>query len=219
MIRNSYKQAAAGMGLTALLVPMTWTMPAQGQRSSNTLESGTVIAVKLNDDLNSKDVRKGDTFTASVTKADDKDNSTFLPDGTKVEGVVRSARAKNGKEPGMIDLAFNRIVLPNGRSYSINGSPIGLDSKSVTHKDGRLVAKPGNNGPNRLTYVGIGAGAGLLVNVLTGRKGTLMDTILGAGLGYGAGSLIKSGKSARDVELKVGTKMGVRLDRSIALAR
>lgn len=214
------KHTAAGMGLTALLLPLTMTLPAQGQRhSTDTLDSGTVIAVKLNEALSSKNNRKGDTFTTTVTKADDDDDFDTLPTGTKVEGVVRSAEAKNGKDPGKLDLDFTRIVLPNGRSYSINGTPIGLDSKSITRKNGKIVAKSGNNGPSRLTYVGIGAGAGLLVNVLTGRKGTLLDTLIGAGAGYGAGSLIKSGKSTRDVDLKVGTKMGVRLDRSIAIAR
>ena len=73
---------------------------------------------------------------------------------------------------------------------------------------------------NRLTYVGIGAGAGLLVNVLTHRKGTLTDVLVGAAAGYGAGSLIKGGgSSSRDVTLKSGTTMGVALTRSLALAR
>lgn len=206
------------MGLTGLLLPITLALPAQGQRNRTTLESGTVIAVKLNDALNSKDARKGDAFTATVNNGDG-NNNAGLPDGTKVEGVVRSAEAKSGKEPGKLDLDFTRLVLPGGHSYPINGTPIDPGGKNVTRKNGRLVAKPGNNGPSRLTYVGIGAGAGLLVNVLTHRKGTLVDTLIGAGLGYGAGSVIKSGKSTRDVDLKVGTKMGVRLDRSIAIAR
>jgi hypothetical protein len=219
MTPDGYKQTAARIGLTALLVPLAWSLPAHSQRHTTTLNTGTVIAVKLNDGLNSRDARKGDTFTTTVTNVDANDNSSALPVGTKVEGVVRSAEPKNDKQPGVIDLAFNRVTLPGGRSYAISGSPISLDSKSVTRRNGQLIAKPGNKGPNRLTYVGIGAGAGLLVNVLTHRKGTLLDTLIGGGLGYAAGSLIKNGSSARDVDLKVGTKMGVRLDRSVAIAR
>lgn len=213
------KHYTMGIGLAALLMPSALLAPIQATAKGRalTLSSGTVIPVKLNATLNSKEARKGDTFTATVTKFKDADETEGLPVGTKVEGVIRSAEAKSGKNPGKLDLDFDRITLPNGRSYSIVGSPFGLDSKSVAHQNGRLVAKPGSKGPNRLTYVGIGAGAGLLVNVLTGRKGTLLDTLLGAGLGYGAGSLIKNGKSVRDVELKSGTNMGVRLDRRLAI--
>ena len=67
--------------------------------------------------------------------------------------------------------------------------------------------------------MGIGAGAGLLVNVLAHRKGTLTDVLLGAAAGYGAGALIKGGSSARDVILKSGTTMGVALTRNLAYSR
>lgn len=183
-----------------------------------TVGAGTVIPVKLDSTLNSKEAQEGDTFTASVTKVGDYD-ATTLPVGTKIEGVIKSARAKEDNKPGMLDLAFRRVTLPDGHSYSISGSPIDLNSKSVTTKGGRIVAKSGNKGPNRLTYVGIGAGAGLLLNVLGHRKGTLTDILIGAAGGYGAGSLIKNGKEAKDVNLKAGTTLGVSLDRSFAYTR
>ena len=207
----------AGWGLAALM-PLVSASPALSQRQTTRLESGTVFAVKLDDSLSSKNSGKGDTFTATVTNADGED-SAALPAGTKVKGTVHSAEPKNGKNPGMLDFTFDRVTLPGGRSYAISGYPISLDSKSVETRDGRLVAKKGHNGPNREAYVGIGAGAGLLINVLTNRKGTLLDTILGAGAGYGIGSLIKGGSSTRDVDLKSGTKVGVRLTRSLAYAR
>ena len=223
MLVNRNNGRAFGLGMATLAVAAVCSAPVQSQnrahRVSTTLSSGTVIPVKLNETLNSKDARQGDTFTATVTNVDSYDASTTLPVGTKVEGVVRSAKPMEGKKPGTLDLSFDRVTLPNGRSYAISGNPIGLDSKSVVRKNGRIVAKSGSNGPNRLTYVGIGAGAGLLVNVLGHRKGTLTDTLIGAGLGYAAGSLIKGGSSARDVTLKSGTTMGVSLTRNLALAR
>lgn len=218
MLKNRIQIAAVGVLFAALLMIV---LPALGQsRKTRTtsLSSGTVIPVKLDEALNSKDAQKGDKFTATVTNADSSDVSPGLPVGTKVDGVIRDAAAKDEKNPGMLDLQFTRVTLPDGRSYSITGSPIGLDSKSVVHKNGRLVAKSGRGGPSRLTYVGIGAGAGLLVNILAHRKGTLMDTLIGAGLGYGAGSLIKGKTEVRDVSLASGTKMGVQLERNVALA-
>jgi hypothetical protein len=210
------------MGVATLVVTSGLPGLALGQSRAHrltTVSSGTVVPVKLDDPLSSKDAQNGDTFTATVTNSSSYSNATTLPVGTKVEGVVRSAHPKEGKNPGTLDLSFDRVTLPNGHSYSISGTPIALDSKSVTRQNGRLVAKPGHSGPNRLTYVGIGAGAGLLVNVLGHRKGTLTDVLIGAGLGYGAGALIKNGGGARDVDLKAGSTMGVSLTRNLALAR
>lgn len=220
MVQNAYSRYATGIGLATLMAATVLSGPVESRPKSDramTLSAGTVIPVKLNDRLSSNESNKGDTFTATVTS--EGGASSGVPVGTKVDGYVRQVRAKSGKEPGMIDLAFTRLTLPNGRSYSIDGSPIALDNKSVSHKNGRLIAKPGHGGPNRLTYVGIGAGAGLLVNILAHRKGTLLDTLIGAGAGYGIGSLIKGGSSARDVDLGSGTKLGVRLERRLSLAR
>lgn len=223
MILNRNSGSVLGLSVALVAALAVATAPAQSQtrnrRQLTTISSGTVIPVKLDDSLNSKDAHEGDTFSATVTNVDKYSDATTLPVGTKVEGVVRSAKPMEGKNPGMLDLAFDRVTLPNGRSYSISGAPINLDSKSVTRKNGRIVAKSGSKGPNRLTYVGIGAGAGLLLNVLGHRKATLTDVLIGAGLGYGAGSLIKSGNSPRDVDLKAGTTMGVSLTRNLAYAR
>lgn len=215
-------RAVAAVGLSVLMGATTLSLPATARPTPEgrtvTLNTGTVIVVKLSDLLSSKDSGKGDPFSATVIRSDSDGDETALPIGTRVDGVVREARPKSGKTPGMLDLEFNRVTLPRGRSYAISGSPIGLDDKSVTHRDGRLVAR-NSKGINRMTYVGVGAGAGLLVNVLTHRKGTLLDTLVGAGLGYGVGSLVKGGGSTRDVELKRGARIGVRLDRRLTYSR
>jgi hypothetical protein len=220
MISNGSGYRTAGIGLATLMTVVIWSAPAQGGHAARrrvTLDVGTVIPVRLKDRLSSKDSQQGDKFTAIVQGSND--DPTDLPAGTKIEGTVRKVEAKNGKNPGMLDISFDRIVMRDGRSYSISGAPIDLNSKSVIHRNGRIIAKSGHNGPNRESYVGIGAGAGLLVNVLGHRTGTLRDTLIGGGLGYLAGSLIKSGSSARDVELKEGTKLGVRLRSSVTINR
>ena len=109
---------------------------------------------------------------------------------------------------------------PDGREVKLKGSLIGLDSKNVTtDKSGRLIAKKGHK-TDRLTYVGYGAGAGLLIGVITNQKGVLKDTAIGAGLGYLFGALQKDhSKKVSDVALKSGTEMGVRLDRPMSYPR
>ena len=181
-----------------------------------TLDAGTVIPVKLQKELSSKKNEEGDKFSA-VVKADSNGYSG-LPEGTVVEGVIRAAKQKEGKEAGYLDLAFRRIILPGGRAYDIDGAVIGLDNKSVDKKsDGRLVAKSGRKN-NRLVYAGYGAGAGALVGLLGGGKLKLNNILIGGALGYLAGTLDKGKQEPRDVVLKQGTEMGVRLDRFVSVS-
>jgi len=121
-----------------------------------------------------------------------------------------------GKEPGVVALKFDRVVLPNESSYPIQGSLIGLDTKSVTRgSDGRLIAKSDQKNKT-LMYAGYGAGAGLVLGTIT-RGNTLLDTLIGGGLGYLLGTTDKSHGTPRDVLLKPNTEMGVRLDRSVTV--
>jgi hypothetical protein len=220
MVRKSNFNNTRMLGLAALAATMTCgtTLSALALPTYRavTLDAGSVIPVKLDNELTSNNTRKGDTFTVTLRNNTDAE-FYHLPTGTRIEGIVQEARAKKDNNPGVLDLSFRTLRLPNGRSYPIEGSLIGLDNKSVEKRDdGRLVAKPGHTN-DRLTYVGYGAGAGLLVGLLT--KHGLEDTVIGGGLGYLFGSLQKGGsKQTRDVDLKVGSELGVRLDHSVTLA-
>lgn len=216
---GTYRRMVGLAAIAAALASMSPAATAQSGARTVALDAGTVIPVRLNDNLNSKDAQKGDTFTATVKSDSGDGNADFnvLPPGTKIEGVVRSARPKQDKNPGVLDLEFRHVRLPDGRSISIDGSLIGLDSKSVSRdRDGRLIAKPGHK-TDRLTYVGYGAGAGLLIGALT--KKPIEGTVLGAGLGYLFGALEKNNNNPKDVVLKPGQEMGVRLDRRLSYAR
>lgn len=216
-MNQARKTCLRAFGLAALATNMALVglpgVSAQTQLSS--LDEGTVIPVKLDDPLNSKDAQPGDTFTATI-KQDASDFYKRLPAGTRIEGVVKVAKAKKDKDPGILDLDFKRLRFPNGRSYPIQGTLFGLDNKSVDRSDdGRLIAKKTKKN-DRLTYVGIGAAAGLVASLFT--KNTFRETALGAGLGYLYGALEKSDKKPNDVSLKAGTEMGVRLERSVTLS-
>jgi hypothetical protein len=213
---NCGKRAIAGGSLLVLALTFVPNSVLAQRTQLTTFDVGTVFPVKLQRELNSKKNEKGDRFKA-VVKAD-ADGYSGLPEGTIVEGVVLQAKAKAGKEPGVLDLAFRSIQLPSGKTYDIDGSVIGLDNKSVERtSDGRLVAKKkGKN--NRLVYAGYGAGAGALVGLLAGGKLKLENILIGGALGYLAGSLEKGKSEVNDVTLKEGTEMGVRLERSVRVS-
>jgi len=179
---------------------------------TRSLPAGTVLPAKLDDSLTSNDAREGDRFSATIESGRD---DAGLPAGTKVEGVIREAIPARSGKPGVLDMDFQRVVFPNGETHAISASLISLDNKGISRSsDGRLEAKSGGSNNNeRLKWVGIGAGAGLLISTLT-KGNTLLDTLLGGGAGYLYNELQRKG--AGNVNLKAGTELGVKLNRSLA---
>lgn len=177
------------------------------------LDANTVIPARLETKLSSSTVRVGDRFTASVDPPNGMPDYLGLPAGTKIEGRVHTAKPKNGDTPGVLGLEFDRIRMPDGRTAPLDGALIGLDSKYVEESGGRIVAKPAGKNDN-LTYVGYGAGAGILLSVL-GKGDLLTNALIGGALGYLFGEIQKDRNKSSDVTLDVGTKFGVRLDRDL----
>jgi hypothetical protein len=189
----------------ALMGPMAYAI------RQSTLPAGSVLKVRLDDPIGSDQSQRGDRFTATVT-----DSSGYgVPSGTRVEGVVTDVQRASSNRPGMLDVDFQTLRLPDGKSYRIAGSPTSLDSHSV-HKtsDGRLVAR--SSGSNKTKFIAYGAGAGFLIGSLLGHNVT--GGLLGAAAGYLYGQNQKSHSNGRNVVLKPGTQFGVRMDRQIALA-
>ena len=182
----------------------------RAQTSQVTLNPGTVIPVKLNTELSSNGSQAGDTFTARVD--DSRQAYSNIMRGATVDGVVRQATSQSGSNPGTLTLAFTRLRLSDGRTFSISGGPTSLSSKNLeTRSDGVLVAKKSSKNTT-LTYAGIGAGAAVLADILRGGKLKFEDILIGGGLGYAAGALLKGQQQVHDVDLKPGTPMGVLLD-------
>ncbi len=199
--------AAVFLGAAA---PMAGAQTRTGSQAQVVLDPGTIIPVKLDTELSSAQAQAGDTFTATVDSS--KPAYRAIMQGATVDGVVRSATPQAGDQPGTLSLGFTRLHLSDGRSIAISGGPASLDAKNLsTRSDGVLVAKSTNK-DQRLTYAGYGAGAGLLAGLLTGKKVKIEDILIGAGLGYGAGSVLKGPQQVHDVDLTPGTEMGVLLD-------
>ncbi|MDE2125756.1 MAG: copper amine oxidase N-terminal domain-containing protein [Armatimonadetes bacterium] len=172
--------------------------------------AGTVVPLTLDEALSSRNSQPGDRFTASVENGS---ASAGLPNGTRFHGTVRSVVPASNGRPGVLDLAFQSVELPNGDIRPVSGSAYSTDAKYVSRRaDGVLVAK-NTSSNDTLKWVGIGAGAGLVVGtLLKGNK--LVDTVLGGGAGYLFSKV--QGKKASDVNLAAGTRMGVRFDKRFA---
>ena len=174
------------------------------------LPADTVLRVRLDDTIGSDRSRPGDRFTASV-------EDPSLPRGTLVRGVITDVRPAVSDTPGRIAVDFQSLELPSGRRVPIAGAPTALDSKSVRTTDsGRLVATS-HPKSNSGKYIAYGAGGGLLIGSLVGRN--VVGGLLGAGAGYLLGKHHEKQAERRDVVLKQGTEMGVRLDQQVVTAR
>jgi len=179
------------------------------------IQDNTVIPVSLDDSLSSNESRQGDEFTATVSR-NGGDYYNLFPAGTKIEGRVVAARAKRNDDPGILELEFTRLRMPDGKTYNIDARLVNLNGNGVSrNNDGRLIASGGDAKVDRNVYAGYGAGAGLIVGLLT--KKPLEGTIAGGLLGYLAGQSQKDRHDASNVHLAAGTKFGVRLMEDLAI--
>jgi len=201
--------ASAILALTLAASATAQNQTSAANRNRVVLPEGAVIPVRLDTALSSKYNRPGDRFTATVRSGTD---DAGMPAGTRIEGTVREAIPSGNGKPGVLDVDFSRVVFPNGDTRTLTASLVSLDNKSVQRSDGHLVATRNNNN-DRLKFIGIGAGAGLLIGTLT-KQNSLLSTILGAGGGYLFSEL--QGKKPSDVNLKEGSEFGVRFDRQFA---
>jgi len=179
--------------------------------------SGAVVKVSLGTEISSATAHVGEPFVATVSSQATGDSE--FPAGSRIEGVVREVQAKSGSEPGVLDLDFRTVVLPDGTRYPLQASLISLDNTSVdTSTAGRITAKSevGKSGGDRLKVIGIGAGAGFLLGKLL-KKNSVLTAVLGAAGGY-LYSNTQNKTEVRDAVLPSGTQLGVRLDRNLAYA-
>jgi hypothetical protein len=202
------KHRLAWAPVALFFVAVSTAGPAAYGQSVVSLPTNTVLKVKLGQTLNSDSTKSGDRFTATV-------EDSSLPQGTLVRGTVIGVKKASKDQPGKLGLDFQTLELVSGRRIAISGTPVALDSKSVTHaRDGRLVAKSKKNTGK---YVAIGAAGGLIVGSLFGKN--VVGGLLGAGAGYLLGKKQDKKGTSRNVVLKAGTQMGVRLDRGVTVAR
>jgi len=180
------------------------------------VRTGTVLRVRMNQDISSKTARVGDTFHATVTEPVYSSNGVVvIPIGSTVVGRVDIVRpAANGGKPGQIDARFTSVRLPNGRSHAINGSLTELTGNTSSDNEGGASGKTMKN--RKLIFIGGGGvGGAVLGGAIGGGKGALIGAILGAGAGF-AGDRYTKGKEA---EVKSGTEFGVYLNQAITLPR
>ena len=202
-----YAKTATLLGIAAGLGAAVLTGPVHAQdyervssrTASERLAVGTPVKVKLLQGLSSETAHPGQRVRVQIAG----DDSSGLPAGTTFVGRVRAARPATAHQAGAIDIRFD-----SGTNYD---SPSFVADEASAHLTGQ---KPTADHSNYMAY---GAGGGALLGLLrAGKLGDAMEgAAIGAAGGYAANQATKH--SAKDVELKSGDEITLRLDRPMSL--
>lgn len=209
---RSFKTAMAAVTTTMLVMPVAFTAatvftpePALARKSDDATKSpsksftkvakGTEFTIKLEEGLSSAKNTDGDTFTAVVSTGlfGDKTLKGYTVAG-HVEGVKKSGMM--GKK-GELDIVFDELVSPDGKAY-----PIEAALTSVPKPEGKFL--------RNAAIVLSGAVAGHHIGKKTSKKH-------GALLGAASATAVALTMPGGDVVVKSGTKLKVRLEKSVKL--
>ncbi len=176
------------------------------------LTPNMVIPVKLYSPLSSNGSAQFSGFQATLDTMGQPTYKT-LPAGTMVSGHVALARPKNGPHPGVLLLAFDSLILPNGGpTIPIQGQMVALNDDNVIRRNGIMIGKPGvAQTQNSIVMVGFGNGGnGFEFGAFHGGH-VVADAHIGGKFGTLVVRMQQHPEWARDVYLPAGTEVGVRL--------
>jgi hypothetical protein len=175
--------------------------------NANTLPTGSVINVTLDQQVGTKASKVGDTFSATVTDAIVASNGqTVVPAGSKVYGKVTGLQdSNNAGQKAAIRLDFERINI-NGveRPFEANITATNLQTEG------------GDSRNETLKKAGIGAAAGAVLGAVIG-GGDLAKILGGAAIGAAAGTVISLGTGEVDAVLPAGSKMTLQTTQQVTL--
>ncbi len=201
--------------LTCLLLGSGAAQPRAGGEIA--VPEGTAITLQLNDHLGTGLSREGDRFTATVIVPVYVSERMAIPKGSLVTGSVsRVVRPGRLRGKAILNLVFQSVRVPGKGEV-----PIVATLSRVTTADGsvEVLAESGARGDSskgrdagRIASPTIaGAGIGRLAG---GGKGAG----IGAGIGAAAGLGTVFATRGKDLELRRGSEMEIRLDRPIQIA-
>jgi hypothetical protein len=179
------------------------------------MTADSVIPFTLNTRLSSRNARPGDQFTATIFTGSNA-NYYGLPGGSIAYGTVAFSHPMDRGNPGEIELRFDHLVMPNGRTLPLVGKLIGLDSGSVVRlPNGRIMSRDRVR-HDRVVWTGSGPGVGVVLGFHVGHA--IADVEIGQLV---QGNIRMQGRrpAFHDVELVPGTQLGIRLYQDLVIPR
>jgi hypothetical protein len=160
---------------------------------------GTVIVVRTNSALQSASAQVGQTFETTVDESIGIEDFTVIPRGSRIRGVITTARPATRQQSGVIEVVFDQLALSGGSTTPIRGKLTSTDTNERRQID---------RDPNARV-------------ALVGGRGGIGAAIAGAGSGKGTNSLLSALgamlSEGMDVNVPAGTALAVELEAPVTL--
>jgi hypothetical protein len=176
-------------------------VPASGPIS---LPPDAILLIELQSSLSTDASQRGDRFQARVI--DPREFEGAIVDG-RVTNVKRAGKVKGTAQ---IQLSFESIRLPDGRTTGLNADVIevvdtGRDDAGKVDSEGGVKGRDSTK--DDVTKVGAGAGVGAIIGaIIGGGKGAAIGAVLGGGVG--AGTVLS--QRGHEVRLARGQQLRIR---------
>lgn len=166
------------------------------------LPEGSVIMVRTATALQSNAVQAGQSFSTVVVDTVSADQYTVIPASSRIRGVISFVQPATRQQSGVIEVTFDRLTLPDGTVYPIDGR---LTSTDATERR-QIDADPNA----RVVLVGGRGGIGAQI-LGAGSENSPVSGILSA-----LGGLLGA-STAQNVNVPAGTTLAVQLDQPVTL--
>ncbi len=181
---------------------------------SNQLPMGTLLKVRLREQLSTGRTRAGQEFKAELAYPVLRDGRVLLPAGSMVSGQV--ADVQGGKRihgPASITLRPTAVTLPDGTRYGIHARLIDSELYRSTRVDeeGSLIQK--DHAAKTVAVIGLTTGASAAAGAVFGGW---PGAVIGAGVGAGIGTVMWL-KKDRQTEMPVNTRMVFSLNQPLVI--
>jgi hypothetical protein len=163
------------------------------------IPAGTVLNVRLDQQVSSKTNHTGDPFQATVSSPIVVQGMTIVPTGARASGTVKDAKdAGRFKGAASLTLALNTVAIA-GKPHQVQTAPATQTSKGKGSRTAKMVG-------------GGTAGGALIGGIAGGGKGAAIGALVGAGAGT-AGSATGNA----DINLPVETVMQFKVTAPVVL--
>ncbi len=179
--------------------------PAPSTGNANAIPRDTIMQVELLSNLSTDASQKGDHFQARVIAPKEYEGATIEGQVTRVK---RPGKVKSNAE---LQLSFDEIKLPDGRSSKMSAQVIEVLPTGGSQGVGKVDPEGGVQGRSStkgdVQKVGAATGIGAIIGAIAGGgAGAAIGAAIGAGVGT-AGVLTERGK---DIRLYQGQQLRIR---------
>jgi len=179
--------APAPAPVAAVSAPPAPPAPVLPTTREVTIPSGTVVALRMIDSVDSKTDKVGQTFKASLDSPIVVDGQTVMPKGSDAfVKLMKVESAGNLKGVSELQLQLDRLYIGN---------------KSYTVASNTFQSVGGSQGKDTVKKTGIGAGLGAVIGAIAGGK---KGAAIGAGVGGGAG--VAAAAIGKGEQVRVGSE-------------